>query len=264
MFELSKLKLARFRQMVEQTLQIDEAQLQTLLKYRKSVQNLLDLAAETDTHDVRRKTEVLKGLREELLDVDAQIDTYTCRNLKPFTLDDLSDRQFEEYYDFTQEFIDDKNQFVVIEAYTWCVDNGISPPAWILSALGKGLKMHVENPDPNQLGKQLGLIGEKQGRSRPKDQHDRRKSQRPAFFDMFNLITEFGLSKTDAARAAKTKHKLSIKPKTLVNIYDRDFKDLFDMVPKNEFMDSYTRTNYVRTFPVDVRPLLAKRAPTKT
>ena len=107
-------------------------------------------------------------------------------------------------------------------------------------------------------------MGDKQGKDRPVDQHNRRKFQRPAIFDMFHLINEFGLSKTDAARAATIKHNLPTKPKTLVNIYDREFKDLFDMVPKSELMDSYTRSNYVRTFPLDARRLLAKRVPTKS
>ncbi len=257
-YKLNSLQRAKFREMVtSKVLPARKAELNALIRVRDSVQRLVEIVEKFLGDDARQSE--LYGLHtKELREANLMIDLLTSESLSNFDFEHLDDKQFEEYFDFVNEFEESNNSFVLIKAFVWSVRNELSPPAWMLNVLAEIFENHIENPDPAALAAQFKLVGSKQGTSRAIDQHKRRNSQKAAVYDVLILISKFGMSKTNAAKAAIAKHELDVKPKTLINIYNKEFKSLFEALPISEPMSEYIRTHYVQSFPVAVRGLLAK------
>ena len=175
---------------------------------------------------------------------------------------DLMDRA--NFVMLTGEFRESHNRYFVIKGYVALVNAKIAPPAWMLEALAQGFSKHLRNPDPQQLGAQLGLQGEGSGKTNPYDDYRRFIERRDAVVEMLILIKEFGVSRVNAARAVKTKRKLTVSEKRLCNDYRKYEKDREEVLPELDFsLSPLDRQKLVESFPVSARKLLRKKGPVK-
>jgi len=153
------------------------------------------------------------------------------------------------------------NSYWLLETFVWFVGEGISPPSWVLTSLGRRLQVHLENPDVDLLSIQLGVQARGSGKTNPHDSYRVRKHRDPALADMANLLIVYEISKMDAARAIVSKYELQVTPKRLASLFNErygvgDIKELNFNRPDVAESDF---AKYVKTFPPKARKFLRKR-----
>jgi len=92
------------------------------------------------------------------------------------------------------------------------------PPKWALDRLVEGLNKHLANPDPEEFARQMSVSGRTSGAMNPHKEYCIDRDRDVALADVVILAGYFGLSFTDAARAAVEKHELGITTKRLMNM----------------------------------------------
>ena len=82
---------------------------------------------------------------------------------------------------------------------------------------------------------------------------------RPLLIEMLSILSSYDVSKTDAAKAAILKHESDLKPKTLVNAFNKN--SVIRMAQENvgPIQDEKTRSNYYLSFPAEAKRLLRKQ-----
>ena len=209
--------------------------------------------------------------QEQQYRTDAKVSVFSAECHDKFDVTKLSDKQFEQYWEIIVNY-QGLSIYGAMEAFIWFYQQKISSPVWVMAALASGLSKHLENPDPELLANQLGVSSGISGKGNPHKEYLHYKTERVVMGDMATLIYSYGMSKMDAARAVKLKHKLRRDPKTLTNNYRDHYKSLLldnknSDVTLNAMKLAYGQSRdpkFVQPFPADARILINKITPDKT
>ena len=207
----------------------------------------------------RFKAEINNNKADEVIEYLS----YGEPNFKEYDIStyDFGDRI--HYIGLTGEFLEWRNRYTIIEAFTNLVKAKIAPPAWMLEAVAQGFAEHLRDPDPKKLAKQLGLQGGASGKSNPYKEYCRLSERRTVVVEMLILIVEFGISQKNAASAVKIKHNLKAATKTLCNDYRKYTKERTDVISQVDYsLKPLERQKFIERFPVSARKFLKKKTPT--